>query len=144
MAQKDFNDFKSDVGFLVEQLLISTADAMLKYIESSDIIPVDTHNLKDSTGIGVYQDGILKKFSMPRKANVPRNVNGVAIWGEDMIDQLLDTGISKYGNGDYIVLFSSMPYAEDVDDTGRNAGFFDVLSTEFELILQEVVKRYGV
>jgi hypothetical protein len=144
MAQNNFDNFKSDVDHLVERILFDTADAMIAYIDSSDIIPVDTHNLKDSTGVGVYHNGVLKKFTMPRRAEEARIIGGVAIWGEDMIDQLLDAGISRYGIGDHLVLMSTMPYAEDVDEGYRNAGFFnDVLSTEFEVILDEVVKNYG-
>lgn len=144
MAQIDFREFHKDIDMLTENILVDTAEAMIRYIESSDVIPVDTHNLKDSAGVGVYRSGTLKKFVMPRKAEEPRIINWVAIWGEDMIDHVLNTGMSNYGNGDHIVLFTSMPYAEEVDSSGRNSGFFtDMLSTEFELILDEIVKLYG-
>ena len=145
MARSDFDNFKSDIDLMVEDILYKTADAMIAYIDSSDIIPIDTHNLKDSTGVGVYRNGVLKKFVMPRKAEEPRIINWVAIWGEDMIDQLLDAGVSRYGNGDHIVLMSAMPYAIEVDEGYFNAGFFtDVLSTELEVILDTIVKQYGV
>ena len=144
MAQNDFDNFKSDIDSLVEKILFETADAMIAYIDSSDIIPIDTHNLKDSTGVGVYRNGVLRKFTMSRKAQEARIINGVAIWGEDMIDQLLDAGVSRYGIGDHIVLMSTMPYAEDVDEGYMNAGFFtDVLSTELELTLDAIVKQYA-
>ena len=145
MARSDFDNFKSDIDLMVEDILYKTADAMIAYIDSSDIIPIDTHNLKDSTGVGVYRNGVLKKFVMPRKAEEPRIINWVAIWGEDMIDQLLDAGVSRYGNGDHIVLMSAMPYAIEVDEGYFNAGFFtDVLSTELEVILDTIKKQYGV
>lgn len=144
MAQIYFREFHKDIDMLTENILVDTAEAMIRYIESSDVIPVDTHNLKDSAGVGVYRSGTLKKFVMPRKAEEPRIINWVAIWGEDMIDHVLNTGMSNYGNGDHIVLFVAMPYAEDVDSGFRNSGFFtDMLSTEFELILDEIVKLYG-
>jgi hypothetical protein len=38
-----------------------------------------------------------------------------------------------------------MPYAEEVNEGYFNAGFFtDVLSTELEVILDTIVKQYGV
>lgn len=145
MALNDFDNFKSDIDLMVEDILYKTADAMIAYIDSSDIIPIDTHNLKDSTGVGVYRNGVLKKFTMPRRAEEAKIIGGIAMWGEDMIDQLLDAGVSRYGIGDHIVLMSTMPYAEDVNEGYLNAGFFtDVLSTELEVILDTIVKQYGV
>lgn len=144
MALNDFDNFKSDIDLMVEDILYKTADAMIAYIDSSDIIPIDTHNLKDSTGVGVYRNGVLKKFTMPRRAEEAKIIGGIAMWGEDMIDQLLDAGVSRYGIGDHIVLMSTMPYAEDVNEGYFNAGFFtDVLSTELEVILDTIVKQYG-
>lgn len=147
MAQRkynSFNNFALDVRVLAEQILFDTAEAMIKYIDSSDIVPVDTHNLKDSTGVGVYQDGSLRRFMMSRRAQVQKEVGGAKVWGTDMLIGLLEAGTSRYSIGDHIVLFAAMPYAEDVDAGYRNYGFFtDVLSTEFELILDEVVRKYG-
>lgn len=145
MALSDFDNFKSDIDLMVEDILYKTADAMIAYIDSSDVIPIDTHNLKDSTGVGVYRNGVLKKFTMPRRAEEAKIIDGIAMWGEDMIDQLLDAGVSRYGIGDHIVLMSTMPYAEEVNEGYLNAGFFtDVLSTELEVILDTIVKQYGV
>lgn len=145
MALNNFDNFKTDIDLIVEDILYKTADAMIAYIDSSDIIPIDTHNLKDSTGVGVYRNGVLKKFTMPRRAEEAKIIDGVAMWGEDMIDQLLDAGVSRYGIGDHIVLMSTMPYAEEVNEGYFNAGFFtDVLSTELNVILDTIVKQYGV
>ena len=144
MALNNFDNFKTDIDLIVEDILYKTADAMIAYIDSSDIIPIDTHNLKDSTGVGVYRNGVLKKFTMPRRAEEAKIIDGVAMWGEDMIDQLLDAGVSRYGIGDHIVLMSTMPYAIEVNEGYFNAGFFaDVLSTELEVILDTIVKQYG-
>ena len=147
MAQSrhgSFDDFTLDVRVFAEQILFDTAEAMVNYIDSSDIIPVDTHNLKDSTGVGVYQDGAIRRFIMSRRAEVQKNIGGANVWGTDVLIGLLEAGVSRYGIGDHIVLFSAMPYAIEVDEGYFNAGFFtDVLSTELEVILHEVVKRYG-
>lgn len=145
MAQRDFDNFKADVDALVEQILFDTAEAVLAYINSSDIIPIDTHNLKDSTGVGVYRNGVLRQFTMSRKAEGARIINGIAFWGEDMIGQLLNAGMTRFGNGDYIVMMSTMPYAEDVDDSSKYKGFLtDFLTDEFIGILDEIIAKYGV
>lgn len=143
MATKSFSNFKADVDKLTEEILYETAEAVVSYIDSSDIIPIQTHNLKDSTGVGVYRNGVLKRFVMPRRAEVARIVDGVAVWGEDIIGLMLEAGINRYSQGDYIVIMSAMPYADAVDKSYRNSGFFtDILSTELEVQLHEIVKLY--
>lgn len=137
---KGWERIAEDAKVLLEQALYDTADAMIRYMESSDVIPVDTHNLKDSTGIGVYIDGVLKRFQMNPKAEVPKD----GLWGKDMIVHALMMGETKYSKGCCIVLFSTMPYAGDQDEEGRNAGYFsDLLVSEFKDILDEVMKRYA-
>lgn len=144
MAQNNFDNFKSDIDRLVERLLDNIAMAMLSYIDSSDVIPIDTHNLKDSTGIGVYRNGVLKKLLMPRRAQEARIIGGIAVWGEDMIDQYLEAGVSRYNNGNYIVLMSAMPYAEEVDTSENRYGYFtDILTYKFEEIVDEITRLYG-
>lgn len=144
MANRNFDNFEEDIDLLTEQVLYDVAEALLRYIEDSNVIPIDTHNLKDSTGIGVYRKGVLKKFLMPRKAQVPKIINGATVWGEDMINQMLDSGVRKYSDGDYIVLMSTMPYAEDVDKSSKHQGFFsEYLAGELEDTLDSIVRTYG-
>lgn len=136
---------KRDIAVLAENILYDTADAMLRYMESGDVIPVDTHNLKDSTGIGVYIDGTLKRFLINPKAIEPRDLqDGRTIWGRDIIIDALYLGETKYSQGYKLVLFSSMPYAIDQDDEGKNKGYFsDILVSELHGLLDEIVKRYA-
>lgn len=135
--------FDLDVAVLAENILYDTAEAMIRYMESSDIIPVDTHNLKDSTGIGVYIEGTLKMFRLNSRATVPKNIEGVNLWGRDLIVHALYQGQTEYSQGYKIVLFSTMPYAS-YQDEGRNKGFFsDLLVDQFIGLLDEIMKRYA-
>lgn len=138
---RDFKHFEMDVNVLVEQMLFDIAESFISYIESTDVIPIETHNLKDSTGIGVYQNSVLKQFYISPKAKVANN----GMWGSNLIQMALDAGMDKYSKGNYIVLFSAMPYAEEVDDGYRNRGFFtDVLTEEFIREFEDMLKKHSI
>lgn len=138
---RDFKHFEMDVNVLVEQMLFDVAESFISYIESTDVIPIETHNLKDSTGIGVYQNSVLKQFYISPKAKVANN----GMWGSNLIQMALDAGVDKYDKGNYIVLFSAMPYAEEVDDGYRNRGFFtDVLTEEFIREFEDMLKKHSI
>ena len=137
---RDFKHFELDVNVLVEEMLFDVANSVISYIESSDIIPVKTHNLKDSTGLGVYQNSVLKQFYISPKAKVANK----GIWGSNIIQMALDAGRDRYNDGNYIVLFSAMPYAEEVDDGYFNRGFFtDALTTQFILEFEEMLRKHS-
>lgn len=138
---RDFKHFEMDVNVLVEQMLFDVAESFISYIESTDVIPIETHNLKDSTGIGVYQNSVLKQFYISPKAKAANN----GMWGSNLIQMALDAGVDKYSKGNYIVLFSAMPYAEEVDDGYRNRGFFtDVLTEEFIREFEDMLKKHSI
>ncbi len=137
---RDFKHFEMDVNVLVEEMLFDVANSVISYIESSDIIPIETHNLKDSTGVGVYQNSVLKQFYISPKAKVANK----GIWGSNIIQMALDAGRDRYSNGSYIVLFSAMPYAEEVDDGYINRGFFtDALTTQFILEFEDMLRKHS-
>lgn len=137
---RDFKHFEMDVNVLVEEMLFDVANSVISYIESSDIIPIETHNLKDSTGLGVYQNSVLKQFYISPKAKVANK----GIWGSNIIQMALDAGRDRYSNGSYIVLFSAMPYAEEVDDGYINRGFFtDALTTQFILEFEDMLRKHS-
>ncbi len=143
-------------GFM-EMVMINVAESMIAYMESSDVIPIDTHNLKDGIGLAVYQNGVLTRFYLNPKAKVPRTNIGLPpvpdgdVWGKDMvrhsmdyIQAALDDGLTKYSKGYTLVLYSTMPYDEIVDSKGNHAGFFTrELTSEFDSIVNEVMRKYG-
>lgn len=94
------------------------ANALSSYIESGAAIPVDTHNLKDSTGIALYSPGgVLRTYIPTKKASAPKRTTGLRgvstepKWGTYELARMIEYGSSKYNNGYYLVVFSAMPYA---------------------------------
>lgn len=103
------------------KILERVADRIILHIEN-DVIPVETGNLQDSTGIGIYHGDILKKYIPRQTATVSRSdiyPSGLTtrdnVWGHKEIQDAINYGAMKYSNGYCLVVFSSMPYASLVD-----------------------------
>lgn len=118
--------FTNQIG----QVLAGVADWVLG--KAYNEIPVDTWNLMEGTGIGVYVNGILTSFRYDELATQPRDGH----WGRDTLTKALSAGASRFANGVWIVAFSTMPYAAKVDEW---SGFFsEVIVEELEdLVLSE-------
>jgi len=91
-------------------------------INNSGVIPVDTGNLKDSTGIAIYNGSRLVKLIPNPIATKPRVNIGLRgfekgeFWGYKLLEKAIDHGVENYKDGGYyLVIFSSMPYAGIVD-----------------------------
>lgn len=97
-----------------------------------DNIPVDTFNLLEGTGIGIYTNGVLTEFRYDEMATQPRDGE----WGRNTLTKALTAGASRFSTGIWIVAFSTMPYAQKVDDKG---GFFsqDFVESLEDLVLAE-------
>lgn len=151
MAKK-FSGLGEEYDNYVLNAMKEIASAMIKYMESDTVIPIDTHNLKDALGIGIYMNGTLSEFYMPSKAVVPRmdigTIGGVtygALWGKDAIAELIALGMTKYANGCNLVLFSAMPYDFIQDISGVNKGWFTQhLSSEFTELVDEILLKFGL
>lgn len=92
-------------------------DNKLSYSEGYGQIPVKTGNLRDSTGVGVYYNGSLRKFSPSQIATVSRD----GLWGSQQLSKALNLASSSYNTGLWIVIFSTMPYAMKIDN---RVGYF--------------------
>lgn len=141
-----------DIDVAMERMLSKMAEAMIRYMDSDTVIPVDTHNLKDGLGVAVFIHGVLKAFKMNPRAERPRkNIGSIRgklyegdIWGTNMIDKVMAEGVSKYGKGYFLVLYSSMPYDVIQDESGVNRGWFSThLSGEFLSIAEEIYKQFS-
>lgn len=93
-------------------LLLDVADDLVYWIEGSRSIPVATGNLQDSTGVGVYYNGTLRKFKPTQIASVPRG----SLWGTMELSKALELASTDFNSGLWIVIFSTMPYAMKIDD----------------------------
>lgn len=98
------NDFFAEL-----EKLKSIADEILSVVQGS--IPYFTGNLMDSTGIGVYVNGVLHAFRYDQQADVPQTYKGQKVWGKDTLDKAFSLGSSTYIDGVWIVIFSTVPYA---------------------------------
>lgn len=99
------------------------ADDIVRFIENTETVPVDTGNLRDSTGVGVYIGGALLYFKPVQIADEPRVVGptigeaGKEYWGTDELTKAIELAATEYSNGYYLVIFSTMPYAFKVEET---------------------------
>lgn len=94
--------------------------------------PVYSGNLHDATGIGVYIDGALNSYLPTPVAKHRQHYNGeTGISGNERLQQALTMAVSTFSQGLWIVLFSAVPYAYEVNiagsPIGRGVGFFEEL-----------------
>lgn len=124
-------------------VLDTVAQDVMEYIDSQKVIPIYTGNLKDATGIGVYQNGVLKKYVPSRIATVPQSSgfhykNEYDIWGHQYLSDALEAASKEeYGKGIWIVLFSAVPYAFYIED--RDAFFSDIKDVMLNAIISELM-----
>lgn len=98
--------------------------------------PIWDGDLRDSTGVGVYIDGKLTRYTVPPFAK----------YGSQWLDSALDSASAEYPSGAYISLFSAVPYAETINAEGspadRGIGFFDDIKDFMESWIRSRMKLY--
>lgn len=95
------------------------AEGVKAYVESLRDMPVDTGNLADGTGVGVYFNGMLKEYAPTPIADHPQTYEGDLVWGKDYLqDALTYASMEEFSSGIWVVLFSAIPYAVRVDKEG--------------------------
>ena len=110
--------------------------------------PVDTGNMHDATGVGVYADGKLEGYYPTKFATDPKTDElGYEYWGIDLLEDALNAATTTFSHGFWIVLFSNIWHAIEVDAYGspwqRGKGFFsDKLASVFLAYLQEGLDKY--
>lgn len=123
------------------------ARALSAYIESGAAIPVDTHNLKDSTGIALYSTGgVLRTYIPTKKATVPKRTTGLRgvtsepKWGTVELKNVIEQGSTRYNNGYYLVIFSAMPYAGIVN--AATSPYFGRIKMLATMEIKEIMRIY--
>lgn len=114
---KEFMETKVHRDILM--ILERVASDVLIFIEGAGEIPIDTGNLQDSTGIGIYHEAVLKRY-VPRKTAIePRTdiypkglTTRKSVWGTDILNEAISKGVTQYRDGYVMVIFSAMPYAK--------------------------------
>ena len=123
--------------------LYTVAQDVMEYIDSQKVIPIYTGNLKDATGIGVYRNGVLKRYVPSQIATRPQSSgfhhrNEYDIWGHQYLSDALEAASKEdYSKGIWIVLFSAVPYAFYIED--RDAFFSDIKDVMLNAIISELM-----
>lgn len=108
--------------------------------------PIYHGQMHDSTGAGVYINGILSSFiPQPRNdGHTQKSKDGTLIWGRELLTQALALGQSNYSKGVWIVVFSAVPYAEYININGskweRGAGYFELFKKR---LVRELKQKFG-
>ena len=116
-----------DLEKRLTNVFYSLAESVKIYIEEIGNLPHFTGNLADSTGVGVYHNGVLKAFAPMQSASMPQMYRNEFVWGKPLLERALEEGSYKYPKGIWVVLYSTVPYAVKVDTKGtkRNPeGYF--------------------
>ena len=142
--------FKRGLNVFVEQkvkphltvILAEVAQDVVDYIDqissekNADGLPILTGALHDASGVGVYRDGILAAYR-PRQIYNTQEASGQMFSPEDMFDYALSWGAQKFPTGIWLVVFSAMPYAAQIDEEGspigRGQGFFYEMIVPFAI-----------
>lgn len=125
----------------VAQTLVGVIDGSFVMPKGTTQFPVDTANLHDATGVGVYADGAIQHFiptAMATKAQSDGGVKG--IFGSPLLQAAISNGATQFSKGIWIVLFSTVPYAYKINTQGskigRGVGFFEALK---QTLLNDVI-----
>lgn len=132
-------------------MLKTVAQRMVQYIDNGFVMPngtaqfpVDTANLHDATGVGVFDDGKMTTY-IPTKRATKKARTGLGspktgIDGTTLLQTALSDAASIYSRGMWIVVFSTVPYAYYIETMGskigRGAGYFrNIEDTLFNEVL---------
>ena len=115
------------------------------FSDSSEQFPEWTANLHDATGIGIYVDGHLDKYMPVQRASEPQeSQSGVEVWGTAELSEALTKASTTFTKGLWLVMFSAVDYAEQIEDIGspkeRGRNFFTTLC---EYLGMDVKEQFG-
>lgn len=136
------NDFFDKATEALLKEIYKVAEDVMEYIDSQKVIPIYTGNLKDATGIGVYNEGELVKYVPSKIATRPQSSgfhhrNVYDIWGHQYLSDALEAASKEdYSKGIWIVLFSAVPYAFFIE--ARDRYFSDIR----DVMLNKILKKY--
>lgn len=104
-------------------------------IGGNDQFPVWKGHMRDATGLAVYIDGTILKYIPTAKAEETQSYDGrTGIIGNAELQLAISEASTTFSSGIWIVLFSSVPYAYEVNTCGspwgRGVGYFDTLENE--------------
>ena len=142
--RKGLLEYSKRIEQQILMVLDNVAKKVLDTIDGNNDMPWFTGNLLDSTGIGVYYHGTLRKYTPRKIANEPQYYAGEEdIWGFKKLEEALMMGQTLYSQGIWIVIYTAVPYAFALNEFDDNhEGFFDnyVLDELVETTFQQITK----
>lgn len=130
--------FNGDVRAICEEIAKESAQMLVDFVDGNFVLPdgttqfpVDTANLHDAVGAGVYSNGKLAYFMPTAKATKPQSHNGVkGLYGSELLKTAISSAYTEYADGNvWLVVFAAVPYAFKINTSGspigRGAGFWD-------------------
>lgn len=97
--------------------------------------PVWRGHMHDSTGVAIYDDGVTVAYLPTKKAIKTQTYDRRKVVGSEELRKAINEGATKFSKGLWIVLFSAVPYALEVNEfgspMGRGQEYFDTLSEDF-------------
>lgn len=115
------------------QMLVDFVDGNFVLPEGTMQFPVDTANMHDAIGAGVYSDGKLSYFVPTSRATKPKSHNGVkGLYGSELLKTAISNASTEYADKNvWLVVFAAVPYAFKINTSGspigRGAGFWDAI-----------------
>lgn len=129
--QKAIAEHRTKLEVKLQKMCRELADEVRLFIEAfgeMDHMPYYTANLADGTGVGVYLNGQLMAYVPTQNATEPQEYEGIEnIWGIEYLVDALMAAETDYPKGIWCVLFSTVPYAIEIDREGTDhtdEGFF--------------------
>lgn len=103
----------------------------------NDKFPVWYGQLHDATGVGVYMDGVLTAYIPTAWGTYKQHTDSEKdIVGGDYLQDAINMAAMEFPKGFWIVLFSTVPYAYEVNVSGspwgRGVGFFETMENQLK------------
>ena len=129
--QKLVAEHRKKLEIKLQKMFDALANDIVDFIEGfgeMEGMPYYTANLADGTGVGVYLNGQLMAYVPTQNATEPQDYEGIEnIWGREYLVDALMAAETDYPKGIWCVLFSTVPYAIEIDREGTDhtdEGFF--------------------
>ena len=142
---KVMEEKKIELSNRIHNVLRELANKVFTYIADTTPnrgdgnMPYYTGNMRDSTGLGVYYNGVLSTFIPPRVAETHQTYRERGydeIWGFDYIRSVL-SNTQDFNKGIWVVLYSTVPYALKIETKGSkywDKGWFSEGIVDKELL----------
>ena len=124
--QKAISEHKALLEQKLNGVMREVATKMRDWLVSGQT-PYYTGNMQDATGLGVYINGTLSAYAPMQTAWEAQTYKGQDVWGYAELQDALQEGYTNFSKGIWLVVFSAVPYAFEVDAYGtiKNAsGYF--------------------